>query len=63
MTAQELARLGQEMRRLQKAFFAGDKSSETFRYARDCERKFDRAVAEVLDGQPRLFARGDDRWT
>ena len=46
---QRLARLGREMRRVQKLVFNGDRSSSTIAIARDLERRFDRALDE-LDG-------------
>ena len=56
MTAKELARLVKSMREVQKRFFAGERSSELIRQAKDWERRTDKAVAEVLDDRPSLFA-------
>lgn len=52
---EKLASLGRTMRQLQRRWFAGDKSSETLRHSKDAERRFDAALAELDDDQPRLF--------
>jgi hypothetical protein len=56
MTTPELAHLVKRMRDVQRAYFKGDKSSVTLGTARKLEREVDKALAEVLGGQPSLFA-------
>ena len=60
MDVVELAKLGKQMREAQNRFFRGDRDATAVRIAKDWERRFDRAVEEVLGaGQPSLFLEED----
>ena len=55
--AKTFARLVKGMRDAQNRFFKGDRSAEAVRYARDFERRVDKALDEILrpDREPSLF--------
>jgi hypothetical protein len=55
LTLHEFAVLVDKMRRVQKAFFKGDHSSATLETAKSLERQTDKALADILDVQKKLF--------
>ena len=54
MTLDELARLVRQMRDAQRAYFR-ERSPQALSVSKELERRIDRAVANILDTQPRLF--------
>ncbi len=57
MNIQELARLVHDMRNAQQTFFR-DRSRQAIDRAKQLEKQVDRAIADILSQQPRLF--GDE---
>lgn len=51
---EEFARLVQQMRAAQKAYFL-DRSPQSLRFAKDLERRVDEWVAKFFDRQIRMF--------
>ena len=54
MKIDELARLVRQMRDAQRTYFR-ERSPQSLSFAKELERRIDRAVSDVLDKQAKLF--------
>lgn len=57
MSIEEYARLVERMRKVQRRFFAGERSAAVVGQAKELEREVDKVTTEIVN--PGLFGRGE----